>query len=280
MLLALLAALLVALVVLLAAGRSSQAIVDGSQVEPQGKYPFMVALLWKWQFGQPPHKYLYCGGTLIDKNSVLTAAHCLEGTSVGDGNLDIIVGATGLGVGQGVVRDAKGIVVHPSYYSSKPTHRSYDVGIITLNQPVTNRTPIQLATANQNGLEKEGSKATVAGWGKTTRGSGKAVGWLREAEVTIKGDKYGGEAYNNPDAYPPSLLIAAGTFAKGPTKGDSGGPLFTRDNSGQYTQIGVSSRGFEHAGCALEPVIKCPGVYVEVNNPSIRSFIINQASRF
>src|SRR5215208_7976963 len=53
----------------------SPLIVGGTAV-PKGKYPFMAALLDKRRAGDAFDE-LFCGGTLIDKDSVLTAAHCL-----------------------------------------------------------------------------------------------------------------------------------------------------------------------------------------------------------
>src|SRR5918994_1413619 len=52
----------------------SPMIVGGSAV-PNGKYPFMATLLDKRRPGDAFDE-LFCGGTLIDKDSVLTAAHC------------------------------------------------------------------------------------------------------------------------------------------------------------------------------------------------------------
>ncbi len=54
-------------------------------------------------------------------------------------------------------------------------------------------------------------------------------------------------------------------------QGDSGGPLFTTDTGGGFVQMGVVSWGI---GCALA---EYPGVYAEVNNTSIRSFITTTA---
>ena len=53
----------------------SPMIVGGTAV-PNSKYPFMVALLDKRRAGDAFDEQ-FCGGTLIDKDSVLTAAHCL-----------------------------------------------------------------------------------------------------------------------------------------------------------------------------------------------------------
>jgi trypsin len=264
-------ALLVSLITLAAGGSPSHAVVGGSQVQV-GAYRFMAYLT-----GTDQHNESYtCGGTLIDRDSVLTAAHCLAGAA----NVDVIVGATEVGVGQGIVRDgvAYAIPNKDSYPGPNGVGAPrYDVGVLQLNQPVTGIRPIHLATAKQNALEQEGKVATVAGWGKTTRGSGNAVDWLRKARITIKGDKYGEEAYNYKvptKRYVPSIMIAAGTYKSGATRGDSGGPLFVKKRGRPPTQIGIVSWGDEKPVlCNLEPAYKCPGVYTEVNNGSIRKFI-------
>ena len=51
-------------------------IVGGTAV-PNGKYPFM-AYVKLYRNGKPDAS---CGGSLIDRNSVLTAAHCLLNTT-------------------------------------------------------------------------------------------------------------------------------------------------------------------------------------------------------
>src|SRR3712207_5924198 len=76
---AVLAMMLLALLAVLQSEESSSALSGGKQV-PDSKYPFYARIktsqpiiesfpIGKWEGA--------CGGSLIDKNSVLTAAHCI-----------------------------------------------------------------------------------------------------------------------------------------------------------------------------------------------------------
>src|SRR5687768_12345040 len=93
------------------ADRQAPKIVGGKEV-PNGKYPFIAALLDTRLRGNAFDQQI-CGGTLIDKDSVLTAAHCFFNPK--SGNLDpqsvkafqVVVGRTVLDSSQGQVRSVK-----------------------------------------------------------------------------------------------------------------------------------------------------------------------------
>jgi secreted trypsin-like serine protease len=196
--------------------------------------------------------------------------------------------------------------VHPNYDPRPPTS-PYDVAVLQLKGKVSNIKPIELATSSQNNLEKPGRKATVAGWGNTIAEIWKVPGYpelpdrMHEAQVPIVSDSHADKAWKDYRLhnklvadYVPPLMVAAGGKDKDTCQGDSGGPLFVArapdgdgdngdddDNAdnggsgGKYTQIGITS--FGAIGCVVKENI--PAAYTEVNNPSIRSFITNKASK-
>lgn len=298
---ALVAAMVVAFFVFVQSGEAAQAadeqpptkIVGGKPV-PDGKYPFMAALINPTLPGTFFDQQ-FCGGSLIDKNSVLTAGHCVfgvapnapPGTPPGfiqtPRNTQVIVGRTVLNSDQGKVHNVKDIYVPPAYEGGAAPDQSYDVAVLELSRPVSGITPIKLATSRQNDLERPGGAATVAGWGSTIQrpACGPAPqpvfpDRMREAQVPIISDSRAVQAYQQlPQcagigAFVPRLMIAAGGTGKDTCQGDSGGPLLVRTSGGKYTQTGITSFG---PGCAAN----LPGAYTEVNNPSIRSFITNPA---
>src|SRR5215218_7405998 len=136
----------------------SPMIVGGTAV-PNGKYPFMAALLDKRRAGDAFDE-LFCGGTLIDKDSVLTAAHCLVMSK--PDKLQVVVGRTVLNQHRGQLRSVSGRFIHPRYNGNG---YGYDAAILKLSRPVKGIKPIKLATAKQNNLEKPGHILTTAGWG-------------------------------------------------------------------------------------------------------------------
>jgi secreted trypsin-like serine protease len=249
----------------------SPKIVGGTEVS-DGKYPF-VALM---DVDRPNGQHITsCGGSLIDQDSVLTAAHCLYGLPNPNRlNLEVIVGRTVRSSNQGQLRSWKSIYLHPNYNPKK--NDAYDAAVINLGRAVSGITPIKLASSSQNNLESPGRTATVAGWGNTFAtppdppGEPNFPDRMHEAQVPIYSDASGQQTYGK--GYVPGVMIAAAGKTEVDTcQGDSGGPMFTQV-SGKYTQIGITSVG---KGCAAGK----PGIYTEVNNPSIRDFITKAATK-
>lgn len=250
---------------------SYQAKVIGGTDVPNGKYKFIAALL-NTNYGSTAFQQQFCGGTLIDKDSVLTAAHCVYGASAAP--LKVTVGRTVLDSNQGQKRSVSKIFIHPYYNPS--WDEAYDAAVLKLSGPVSGIAPIKLATASQNFLETPGRNATVAGWGNTNKQSpdygepDNYVNRMREAQVPIVSDTKAKSVYGA--SYFNGLMVAAGKTGKDTCQGDSGGPMFAKPG-GKFTQIGITSWGI---GCGAAGY---PGVYAEVNNSSIRGFITNSASK-
>lgn len=278
-LLATLIAGLISLFVLLQSGEPAQAadaptnetrIIGGTTV-PDGKYKFVAALL-DTRNGSTAFQQQFCGGTLIDRDSVLTAAHCVYGEPASP--LRVTVGRTVLDSNQGQTRSVSRIFIHRLYDPS--SSNAYDAAVLKLSSPVSGIAPIKLATASQDFLEKPGRDATVAGWGNTNQQSPDYnepdfyANRMREAQVPIVSDPTARSAYGS--SYFSGLMVAAGKTGKDTCQGDSGGPMFARAD-GKFTQIGITSFG---VGCGASGY---PGVYAEVNNSSIRNFITNAASK-
>ena len=118
----------------------SPLIVGGTAV-PNGNYPFIAALLDKRRPGDAFDE-LFCGGTLIDKDSVLTAAHCLVNPK--PDKLQVVVGRTALNQNRGQLRSVSRRFIQPRYNGN-----GYDAAVLKLRRAVKGIKPIKLATAKK-----------------------------------------------------------------------------------------------------------------------------------
>jgi secreted trypsin-like serine protease len=254
--------------------RFSGKVVGGTPV-PDGKHEFVAALL-DVNRGSTEYSQRFCGGALIDNDSILTAAHCVERKSASA--LRVTVGTAVLGSNRGQKRAVSEVFVHPEWDSYTT---AYDAAVLELGRSVSGIAPVRLATARQDFLEAPGRNAKVAGWGDTiaqpadgspSPGSNFPTR-MREARVPIVSDASAERTYDpmfGPSGYIPAIQVAAGATGKDTCRGDSGGPMFAKPG-GRLTQIGITSWG---VGCGAPDF---PGVYAEVNDPSIRGFIKNAA---
>jgi secreted trypsin-like serine protease len=255
----------------------SPMIVGGTAV-PNGKYPFMVALLDKRRPGGALQEQ-FCGGTLIDKDSVLTAAHCFfsnRGNFQPRIKLQVAVGRTALNQNRGQLRSVPlpHRFIHPRY-NWNIRGDAYDAAVLKLSRPVKGIKPIKLATARRNNLEKPGHILTAAGWGVVKPRPGPKDIFpfrMRKVSVPVVSDSRAKRAYQSQGLkYLPSLHVAAGKKGKTVCFGDSGGPLF---DSGSRTQVGITSYGAGECGRT-----RYPEVYTEVNSPGIGKWVLRTAKR-
>ncbi|HEX7166130.1 MAG TPA: serine protease [Acidimicrobiales bacterium] len=231
----------------------SSAIVGGSAA-PDGAYAFMASL-------QDGTGFAFCGGSVIAPGWVLTAAHCVVDGDASD--LYVVTGRTDLGdtsTGQRI--KVRSVRVHPSYENT-----THDAALLELSSP-TSSPAIRLAAAADDALEADGTPVKVTGWGDQLPTLGLfSTNQLQEVDLEVVGDAECGQTnFGFDDA----TGVCAGALLKDSCQGDSGGPLFATTGTGRV-QIGIVSYG---TSCAIP---RFPGVYSEVNNTAIRSWISSTA---
>jgi trypsin len=236
------------------AATPADAIVGGYQAE-EGQFPFMASLQLKGDDGTAGH---FCGGSVIGTRWVLTAAHCLVDTQPGE--IQVAVGRTNiddLSTGQTLAADR--IVVHPDYEETG----TFDAALVRVTQDIASPA-VELAAVGEDSLEQDGAALTVAGWGTEFFGSPFIPADLKAVDVAAVADE--SCTTNRTQGFQDDSELCAETLGGDSCQGDSGGPLFGTV-AGRTVQVGIVSYGL---GCATPGF---PGVYGEVNNASIRSFI-------
>ncbi|CAB1341328.1 unnamed protein product, partial [Coregonus sp. 'balchen'] len=154
--------------------------IVGGQDAPPGSWPWQVSLQISGRH--------FCGGSLINKEWVLTAAHCFPSTSTS--NLVVSLGRQSQ---QGsnpneVSKTVAQIIRHPNYLSSTSDN---DMCLLKLSSPVTFTNYIQpVCLAAPGSSFYAGTTSWVTGWGTTSSGgcpmvSKQGTRWIQSGVVSF-----------------------------------------------------------------------------------------------
>ncbi|XP_037319140.2 transmembrane protease serine 9-like isoform X2 [Pungitius pungitius] len=223
--------------------------IVGGQVAPVGK--------WPWQVSLQQNGGHVCGGSLINKEWVMSAVHCFS--SVSTSGWQVSLGRQNLqGINpNGVSRTVASIILHPQYNRSTSNN---DIALLRLSSPVQFTDYIRpVCLAASDSVFNTGTGSWVTGWGAVQEGVLLPVPEaLQQVQVPVVGNRQC-NCLNDVGTVTDNM-ICAGVLAGGKDscQGDSGGPMVNKKGS-VWVQSGIVSFG---TGCARPNLL---GVYSRVS---------------
>ncbi|XP_063219440.1 serine protease easter [Bacillus rossius redtenbacheri] len=273
-------------------GKSYGVRIFGGEVTDLGEYPWNVLLLYRnLQNGRTTS---LCGGALINKRYVVTAAHCIYGDPRKYKLSAVVVGEYNTSTDPDCKQDEFGgesecaapvqrvaveqAVMHPDYKPTS-TDQFHDIGVIRLVKDVAFQgyltNPICFPRDEILTKSYVGQKTVVAGWGKTENSSGSTV--KLDVKVPVVATDACARVYQQQRrAVGDGQICAGGETGKDSCRGDSGAPLMVADqlqrhanSDGRFYLLGVVSYGPDPCGRD-----GWPGVYTLV--PKYAAWILDQ----
>ncbi|EDW12624.1 trypsin-1 [Drosophila mojavensis] len=192
-----------------------------------------------------------CGGSLISKEWIITAAHCTFGKQANQ--LRVRLGTSECSR-NGQLLNIKKIVQHEKFNYSNINN---DFSLLQLQEPIEfdeTKQAVKLPTQDQE--FKDGDACYVSGWG-STQNPLESRDWLRQVKVPLVNQEDCNKKYSRYGGVTDSMICAGYMQGgKDACQGDSGGPMVNGDG----VLVGVVSWGF---GCAMP---NFPGVYSRVTH--------------
>lgn len=241
--------------------RGSQNRVAGGREAGKGEWPWQIQLKYF-----PPgsnggsHN---CGGSILNKDWILTAGHCLM-HSKNTNQYKVYVGQHNVnrpGPNTQTLGVTK-LIQHPKYtYGVAP----YDIALVKVASPISfNSAVVSPACLSKDDKNFEGQFCFISGWGFTMKSD--TDQWDEKLQTV------GSTIWNTAECRQAASKVHMGTsnirdgmhycFGNGRVnscQGDSGGPLSCLDADGYYKVVGLASWG--HSNCRTPGA---PSVYTRV----------------
>ncbi|CAN7937925.1 unnamed protein product [Ixodes hexagonus] len=206
-----------------------------------------------------------CGGSIVNEQFVVTAAHCVDEPLAIPASYAVVVGDQNINK-KDSTEDRIGVLYFRQHPKWDRTTLNHDYAVIRLTRPLNftgkhkRLMPICLPEKDQS---FDGETCTASGWGLTkdrTEGGSQLPAQLQKVDLPIVPYNVCREDYKAVNVVHEDTMICAGPEEGGKAvcQGDSGGPLQCARADGHYVLAGATSWG---TTCAAP---KQPGVFSKI----------------
>ncbi|WP_076589725.1 S1 family peptidase [Vibrio ostreicida] len=212
----------------------------------------------------------YCGGTLLDQQHVLTAAHCVDDIE----NQLFTAVVPKLQFESSFPYTAEGVMVSEIYYKSSYDEDQLidDIAILKLTKKiptVSSADYVQLPDTGDSARYRNTAEAFYAVGHGDTQPDFDNQSYLASTQLEYVSAAICGQEYKrnpNDNLCMGSSTVGTNNLDNAVCQGDSGGPLYWY-NGGQYKQVGITSFGpgeqLSSVGCG-DPKVIANSVFTEV----------------
>ena len=140
-------------------------IVNGEDAE-LGQFPYQVL----WAIDNQNQFSVNCGGSIYNKSTIVTAAHCCAHFDRPDPPLPldatkIIAGQTEVSGSYGQVMEIDSLLIHPNWNGLVDGSHINDVCLLTLKTDLEYNENVKCIKLNDKSINP-GTKCVVSGWGR------------------------------------------------------------------------------------------------------------------
>ncbi|XP_064101022.1 prostasin-like [Macrobrachium nipponense] len=186
------------------------------------------------------HIRFSCGGSILSRDTIISAAHCFSSYTVGPlSSVDAVVGVSDIFSHSASVHSVSQIKIHENFSSSTLEN---DIAILTLAAPLTFNAYVQPVCLGTDAMIFPKRKIETMGWGFDG-----SEGDMPDKLQHVTLDIYNPETCKNVySEYVQDKNFCTLTPGKDACIGDSGGPMVVEKENKWY-QLGIISFG---EGCA------------------------------
>uniref|UniRef100_A0A1I8A745 Peptidase S1 domain-containing protein n=1 Tax=Steinernema glaseri TaxID=37863 RepID=A0A1I8A745_9BILA len=218
---------------------------------------------WPWQaflslYDHKTGRSTMCGGSLISKRHVVTAAHCTFGIRAQD--VEVMLGSVKRFDSEFknptvIYPRVKRVWVHPEYTGQDPSFRN-DISIIEFEKDITLNGNVKPIRVRRNDTALRENSPSSGGSPD-----------LMQTRVPFIGDaycKYRWLRLSNNRIVVDDTQVCAGSYRRGTAPGDSGGPLVVKGDDEEWYLVALTSFG-ENTEEGLDDQFTYPGVYLRLS---------------